>query len=208
MRRRQHVLPIVAAAVVVALLAWSFYAALASAATFGARVPTASESAAWVARLEASSAEPMPSGPPIPVVLGRVVVAGREAGGSWDGTTVRAMGPDGGLVAHELGHAFDDRDLDPAERSHLLALMGYAPGTPWANPRRWVDDLFCAWLACPDERFASMYAGCALSYVIGHRYTGARVPDRGRGVPWWSPGWVLSVADYGRICDAIRRYAS
>lgn len=203
MRRRQHVAPTIAALVIVALVAWSFYVALASAAAM-----TATESAAWSARLVAASVEPLPSGAAIPVVIGTpVLVDGVEAGGTWDGTTVRAYGPDDVVVEHELGHAFDDRDLDPVERAHLNALMGYGPSTPWANQRRWTEDLFCAWLACPNERFASLYAGCALGYHLLH-HSGDVLARRGRGEPWWSRGYVISVASYGRVCGAIKRYAA
>lgn len=216
MRRRLHAGPTIATLVIVGLIAWSFWVALASASTLSQAggddsQATATAVHAWSARWEsrARARVPMPSGAPVAVVLGPVVVAGQQAGGLWDGTSVLVASLNEDVLMHELGHAFDGRDLNDPERVHLMALMGYPPDTPWTNPRRWTEDVFCRWLACPNERFADLYRGCALDYIIARSDgTGDAMPTGGRGAPWWSSGYVLAVANYDRICGAIRRYAT
>lgn len=48
------------------------------------------------------------------------------------------------LMQHELGHAYDIRDLNDGERRRIAKVMRW---------RKW-----------PEERFANFYAGCRLGY--------------------------------------------
>jgi hypothetical protein len=114
------------------------------------------------------------------------------------------------MLEHELGHAFDARNLDADERAYLVTDLGYPPDTPWENLAREVPggDLLCRYLACPNEQFADAYAGCALGYHLTTS-RGAVLSTRGRATSaWWSGyGWRADRARYRSVCSSIRAFA-
>lgn len=152
----------------------------------------------WARRVIATSRVPIVPDPPITLIDQKPIVDGQVAGGGWIGSTSQLFIGSRSRIAlmHELGHAFDDRLLDVAERQHLVALMQLPGDTPWSNPARWTShDPFCAETMCLNERFADAYAACALGYLWV--WWGSVQPWS-----WWPSRWR-----YKRFCGAIWRYS-
>jgi len=55
------------------------------------------------------------------------------------------------VLAHEVGHMFDEVYMDAAGRAQFLAMRGFAPGSDWVGAN-------LAWNARPMEDFAEVYA--------------------------------------------------
>lgn len=130
---------------------------------------------------------PGPSGPPITVTLGSCPGL-VDAGGCWrpwDSKIYITTTHNNDLkftYGHELGHAFDSRDLTDKVRAWFLATFGYPPEQEW-TPVRPDDDPFCLKMVCPSERFANVYALCALGMHRFARYDHGDVLFWGRIEP-------------------------
>jgi hypothetical protein len=152
-RTKLFILPGIAALVVIGALALSACTAL------GAQLTGPGSDWARTVRMHA----PGPAGPPITVTFDPC--PGLVAGGCWtpwDSTIYVASDFEQPFIyAHELGHAFDTRNLSDGERAWFLSVFGYDDGQAWA-PERAPDDPFCERQSCPSERFADAYAICAL----------------------------------------------
>ena len=103
---------------------------------------------------------------------------------------------------HELGHLFDAQLLTDADRAWFTARLGFAAGTPWIGD----DDAWAEYggMVVPAEHFADAYAMCALGLSPG----GRRGRDGRIEVGWIDTyGYMPSVRQHRRICDAITRLA-
>lgn len=195
-------------AIVAVVLVVEFVLAACAATTMAAEISAAPDLQAWVETIQARTHVPGPAGPTIDVVIAKVVVDGLEAGGGWyaDESTIRMPDRLPVTLEHELGHAFDQRNLDVYERLWLVEREGFRPGTPWSDDSRWDGDPWCERVDCPNEVFADVYAGCALGYVLTTPAGG--LLRRGRAWAWWSSyGWRSSRARYAELCAAIRAFA-
>lgn len=180
----------------------------AQAASFSSPDPAA---LSWVQEVQAYTHVPGPAGPTIDVRF-EPVPGTPEAGGGWTPwtSTIYMSEPLDRTLEHEIGHAFDARNLDDDERAYLVTSLGYQPGTPWENLARWEPggDLYCLHIDCPDERFADAYMGCALGLRLA---APPQIWRRWRNYPvraWWSTyGWTTSRARYAATCAAIHDFA-
>ena len=186
--------------------------ALALAVVLGSSAPTPVPAAILVGPLgtwatSIKTHAPAPTGAPISVELvPGLKIEGVEAGGGWDGEKIQLEGRDTIAIEHELGHAYDDRDLTDHWRGVLENDM-HVSG-PWSNPDRWGGDLYCKHITCPNELFADARAGCALNLHLSRPYSGAR-PRRHQVVRmWWSGyGLRISPASYQHFCADLRASA-
>lgn len=139
---------------------------------------------------------PLPS--PMPPIVHGPCPGMPDAGACWDGTAVYVDAfdvDDRDVLRHELGHAFDTRHLDDAERAALARLLGRR-GVEWCDVGAWqarADE--DTRHAPPCEQFADAYANCR---------TGARVASI-RFV--YGYGYAPTPRQHRRVCAAITRYA-
>lgn len=160
---------------------------------------------AWVQSTETHA--PGPAGL-IDITIGPVPGQPDSGGGYADGR-IWLTGFSRTALEHELGHVFDERQLDDEEHALMLPSLGYPDGTPWVNPAQWTTDLYCKHIACPDERLADLYAGCALGYKLTKANTGRLLKrSGGRVLAWWSGyGLRLNVDEYHALCSQLWIYA-
>jgi hypothetical protein len=194
----------------VAMMFWLavFLIVLAWSATRSESAELTGPGAAWVRSIEAHA--PGPAGPAIYIGFGECPGLA-EAGACWRPWASEiwlSTARDEITMMHELAHAVDSRNYDDAERTSLTGLLGYPPGTPWVAK----GDPFCKHSACPSERAASVYAGCALLLKLltfNHSDGTGHVASRHAVVdPWWgAAGWRVNRAHYARVCRVMRAYA-
>lgn len=179
------------------LFVWVLLAAWAHApAAVAGPAPLTGSAARWLESVP--NRMPAPAGAPITVSFAACPGLEAVSDGCWLPGALYLADRRRGTAMHELGHAFDDRDLTVASRAHLAALLGF-------SGKRWDDCGDPADLSvygdCAAEVFADSYEACALG----------RPPLRkGRG-GWFvehetAYGWMPSPRRYRVVCRAIVRY--
>lgn len=199
----------VALTIIAVVLVVEFVLSACASVTLAAQLSGAPDVAAWARAVQARTHVPGPAGPAIDVVVLADVPGQPASDGGWVGgaySTVYLTRRDDATLEHELGHAFEERNLDVKERVWLVDELGFRAGTPWQNPARWTGDLYCQHVACPDEVVADAYAGCALHYRLTTEW--GNLLRRGSAQAWWgSYGWRTTRARYAAICSAIHAFA-
>lgn len=184
-----------------AILTAALAAALAS--PTGANAAALRATGTWrakVAAVEGHASVPGPAGPEINIVHGDCPGEPNADGCAdlpdsviylvgWDHYGFAIDGFNPGELEHELGHFFEDRNLDDAEKHHMQALVGM-PHKGWSDCGNPLDE---AYGHCPLEFVADAYADCALSGRTFSQDTGY--------------GWHPTRRQFRRVCRAFWRYA-
>lgn len=108
-----------------------------------------------------------------------------------------APGDDRWTLWHEYGHTYDWQYLSNAERNVYKPRLGFKISKAWFGDRAFYESLDLA-SATPSERFADMYANCAMGYGIPHKRHGITV------VEWESAyGYSASISQQRRNCRLL-----
>ena len=138
-----------------------------------------------------------PAGPAINVVRGPCPsVEGTD--GCWEADQSMIYAVDRPAFAHEMGHAFDSRNLNDIEREAFSRSFGFPAGTPWVPERG--DDTFCDHIACPNETFADLYMGCALHIAPLFHDIDERVGELGY--------WSGTLIKFRRECRMVHAFSA
>jgi hypothetical protein len=118
---------------------------------------------------------------------------------------------------HEMGHAFDTRNLDDGERAVLApVLLKGATDATWSRCGVVnTPDYGLRENKCPTELFGEAYAACALKALPERvelfRTRRGTVGGRGRAATSTWPfayGYMPSLKQHRRVCALIRAFAS